>query len=133
MREHIRKGRRGAHHDVPYRRMRGGLQPWLLLLLQQKPGYGYELLERLSKGEHAPDADSGFLYRTLRWLEESGMVVSSWDTEGQGPARRLYEVTPEGIEYLHSWAANLRVMRQRFDHFLAEYEKIAEIEKENRA
>jgi len=103
--------------------MQGALQPWLLLLLLQKPSHGYELIERLSQGEHMPDTDSGFLYRTLRQLEEDGMVHSSWDTEGRGPARRLYQVTPEGTEYLHAWAASLRLRQQHLGYFLAEYEK----------
>jgi len=66
--------------------------------------------------------DPGLLYRTLRQLEEDGLVRSSWDTEGAGPARRVYEITDEGIEYLHAWAINIRRTRARLDRFLAEYE-----------
>jgi len=94
----------------------------LLLLLLQKPSYGYELMERLSQDKEMPGADPGLLYRTLRQLEREGMVRSSWDTEGKGPARRLYEVTPEGIEYLHTWTINIRSTRNRLDRFLTEYE-----------
>jgi poly-beta-hydroxybutyrate-responsive repressor len=103
--------------------VRGFVQPWLLLLLLQKPAHGYELMDRLAQGEETPDTDPGFLYRTLRQLEEDGLVRSSWDTEGRGPARRLYEVTPEGVEYLHAWAVNIRQTRQRLDRFLTEYER----------
>lgn len=106
----------------PGRRIRGFMQPWLLLLLLQKPSHGYELMERLSQGEDTPNADPGLLYRTLRQLEEEGLVHSSWDTEGSGPARRLYKVTPEGVEYLHAWAVNICRTRERLDRFLAEYE-----------
>jgi PadR family transcriptional regulator, regulatory protein PadR len=102
------------------RRTQGSLQPWLLLLLLQKPSYGYELMDRLSQGK--PDTDPGLLYRTLRQLEESGMVHSEWDTEGQGPARRLYKVTPEGTEYLHIHAANIRRLQSQLARFLTEYE-----------
>lgn len=111
------------HTHMPSRRMQGALQPWLILLLLRKPSHGYELIERLSQGEHMPDADSGFLYRTLRQLEEDGIVQSSWDTEGQGPARRLYRVTSEGTEYLRAWAANIRRLQNQLVHFLSEYEK----------
>jgi poly-beta-hydroxybutyrate-responsive repressor len=101
--------------------VRGFVQPWLLLLLLQKPSHGYELMERLGQDEEIPDADPGLLYRTLRQLEEDGLVRSTWDTEGKGPARRLYEVTPEGVDYLHAWAVNVRRTRERLDRFLAEY------------
>ena len=103
-------------------RVHGFIQPWLLLLLLQKPCHGYELMERLDQDEEVPCADPGLLYRTLRQMEEAGVVNSSWDTKGRGPARRLYEVTPEGVEYLHAWAARIRRTRNRLDRFLAEYE-----------
>jgi poly-beta-hydroxybutyrate-responsive repressor len=105
-------------------RMRGFVQAWLLLLLKQKASHGYELMERLGDDEEAPDADPGLLYRTLRQLEQEGLVRSMWDTEGPGPARRLYELTPEGVEHLHAWAIDVRHHRQRLDRFLAEYERL---------
>ena len=105
-------------------RIRGLVQPWLLLLLKQRPSHGYELMERLGDDEEAPDADPGLLYRTLRQLEQDGLVRSTWDTEGPGPARRLYELTPEGVEHLHAWAIDVRHNRQRLDRFLAEYERL---------
>jgi poly-beta-hydroxybutyrate-responsive repressor len=62
------------------------------------------------------------MYRTLRALEEDGLVNSNWDTSGSGPARRIYSLTDQGIEYLHAWAVNLRKVRQNLDRFLVEYE-----------
>lgn len=102
--------------------IRGFMQPWLLLLLSQKTAHGYELMEQLTRDEETPDADTGLLYRTLRKFEEDGLVRSTWDTEGGGPARRMYEITAEGTEYLHTWAANIRRTRERLDRFLTEYE-----------
>ncbi|MBM4430835.1 MAG: PadR family transcriptional regulator [Chloroflexi bacterium] len=106
----------------PGGRVRGFIQPWLLLLLAQKPTHGYELMERLGQDEEAPGADPGLLYRTLRQLEQDGLVRSTWDTEGRGPARRVYEISDEGVEYLHTWAVNIRRTRERLDRFLAEYQ-----------
>jgi PadR family transcriptional regulator PadR len=106
----------------PGGRVRGFIQPWLLLLLAQKPTHGYELMERLDQDEEAPGADPGLLYRTLRQLEQDGLVRSTWDTEGRGPARRVYEITDEGMEYLHAWAVDIRRTRERLDRFLAEYQ-----------
>jgi len=92
-----------------------------LLLLADRPAHGYELMERLGQGND-PGADPGLLYRTLRQFEAEGLVRSSWDTEGHGAARRVYEITVEGIEYLHAWAVNIRRTRDRLERFLAEYE-----------
>ena len=102
-------------------RIRGFLQPWVLLLLAEKPAHGYELLERLGREEDTPAADPGLLYRTLRQFEEEGLVRSSWETQGPGPARRIYEITDDGLEYLHAWVAGIRRLRERLERFLAVY------------
>jgi poly-beta-hydroxybutyrate-responsive repressor len=102
--------------------VRGFLQPRLVLLLLEKPAHGYELLERLGEHAHMPVADPGLLYRTLRQLEASGLLSSAWDTEGQGPARRLYEVTPDGVAFLHAWADHAVHIRGCLGQFLSEYE-----------
>ena len=102
--------------------VRGFLQPRLILLLLQKPAHGYELMERLAENADMPGADPGLLYRTLRQLENEGLLRSTWDTEGQGPARRLYEVTPEGVDFLHAWAVRVRQIRQRLGQFLTQYD-----------
>ena len=106
----------------PEGRVRSFLQPQLMLLLLKKSAHGYEMMERLAQDGETPDTDPGLLYRTLRQLEEDGLVRSSWDTEGRGPARRVYELTDEGLEYLHAWAVNIGKTRQLLDRFLAEYE-----------
>jgi PadR family transcriptional regulator, regulatory protein PadR len=115
-------GRRNLERCGPSAgRIHGFIQPWLLLLLLQKPSHGYELMERLGQDEAAPCAEPGLLYRTLRNLEDEGMLRSSWETGEPGAARRLYEVTPAGVEYLHAWAVRVRFVRRRLDRFLAEY------------
>lgn len=116
-----------GHKDLRYccrsaGRVHGFVQPWLLLLLLQKPCHGYELMERLEQDEEVPCADPGLLYRTLRQMEDEGLVNSTWETEGRGPARRLYEVTPAGVDHLHAWAVRIRRTRKRLDRFLREYE-----------
>jgi PadR family transcriptional regulator, regulatory protein PadR len=118
---------RGDRHQrgscrCPEGRVRSFLQPRLLLLLLQESTHGYDLMERLGRDREAPAADPGLLYRTLRQLENDGLVSSTWDTDGHGAARRQYRVSPEGVEYLHAWAANIRQTKQQLDRFLAEYE-----------
>jgi PadR family transcriptional regulator, regulatory protein PadR len=102
-------------------RVRGFVQPWLLLLLLEKPSHGYELMDRLARAGEMPDPDPGLLYRTLRLMEEEGLVTSAWNTEGSGPARRLYQVTDEGVEFLHAWAATIRQTRDSLNEFLTGY------------
>ena len=116
-----RRGRRGKRRHPPGGHVRSFVQPRLLFLLAQKPAHGYELMERLNEGEGAA-IDPALLYRTLHRFQADGMVSSTWDTETSGPARRIYQITAEGLEYLHAWAVELRQTRDRLDRFLHEYE-----------
>ena len=103
--------------------MRGFVQPRLLLQLVKKPAHGYELMEALSAAADDPVPDPGTLYRTLRALEEDGLVRSAWETGESGPARRVYELTDQGVEFLHAWAVSIRGTRAQLDRFLAGYEE----------
>ena len=95
-------------------------QPRLLLELAKKPAHGYELIEHLGQEGGAPP-DAGNFYRMLRSLEEEGLVCSTWDTQNTGPARRVYELTGQGLELLHAWAATIHQTQQSLDRFLSEY------------
>ncbi len=110
-----------SHHGPPGGQVRRFVQPRLLLLLARKPAHGYELIEELDE-EEGMAIDPALLYRTLHHFEATGLVRSAWDTEGRGPARRVYEITDEGVEYLHTWAVDIRRTRQRLERFLAAYE-----------
>ena len=52
--------------------------------------------------------DGAAIYRTLRRLESTDCVTSSWDTGGAGPARRLYTLTARGREHLGEWVEVLQ-------------------------
>jgi poly-beta-hydroxybutyrate-responsive repressor len=108
--------------------VRGFIQPRLLLLLAKKAAYGYELMDALRSAQDEENlAEPGMLYRTLRQFEQDGLVTSAWDTEGRGPARRVYQLTETGREYLARWAADIRTTRAQLDLFLTEYESVVAI------
>jgi poly-beta-hydroxybutyrate-responsive repressor len=97
--------------------------PRLLLELAKKTSHGYELIERLSQEGNATP-DPGNFYRMLRSLEEDGLVCSTWDTQNSGPARRVYELTDQGMEFLHAWAATIHQTHQSLSRFLSDYETL---------
>lgn len=90
---------------------RNYLRPCLLLLLAEGTSHGYELLDQV--GALGLDrVDPGGLYRCLRAMDEEGLVRSAWEPSTSGPARRTYELTDEGREWLHVLAGSLaEVMR----------------------
>ncbi len=85
----------------------------LLAMLRGWNGYGYQLAQRL-KECGLPMFDQGTVYRTLRKLEEGGLVASFWDTSASGPARRMYSLTPPGEIFLTGWLDAL----DRYQSFL---------------
>ncbi len=104
-------------------RMERFIQPCMLLLLYEKPAHGYELMETLKQFGFGEGADPGLVYRNLRKLEEEGSVESEWETEGAGPAKRLYKVTPGGIKQIHVWSSHIRDNMKKLKHFLDRYEQ----------
>ena len=119
----------GEHHPKGNCRCSGGvqtgkfLQPCLLLLLHRHSTHGYELMQNLDEfGFMDSEIDPGTVYRHLRKLEEEGLVSSSWDTEKGGPAKRLYELTAAGEEFLHAWAVTIKSNIQRLERFLTKYD-----------
>ncbi|RQW83589.1 MAG: hypothetical protein EHM79_15845, partial [Geobacter sp.] len=57
-------------------------------------------------------------------LEETGHVVSSWDMEGSGPARRHYTLTPSGEEHLCEWMAVLERLSFSLARFAADVKSV---------
>lgn len=69
------------------------------------------------------DAPKPVIYGLLRKMEYFGFITSKWDVEGGGPARRVYKITEEGLEYLNSSLKSLRDAKKVIDLILAEDEK----------
>jgi poly-beta-hydroxybutyrate-responsive repressor len=99
------------------------VEPWILLLLRERPLHGYELIERLPELAGEGRIDVGNLYRLLRALEAESLVSSEWSAELPGPAKRTYELTPEGRRLLDRWAEALREAQSDVQSFLDRYEQ----------
>ena len=73
-------------------------RPCLLLLLAESPAHGYELIDRLRPfGFEIGDPAS--VYKTLRAMEQDGLVSSEWELSSRGPARRVYALTSDGQKF----------------------------------
>ena len=97
------------------------MEPFVLALLAAGPAHGYAIVGELADlGITTGAVDVGQVYRTLRDLEEAGQVRSTWQT-GTGPARRDYELTPEGSAALDEWAAVMKERARLVAEFDARY------------
>ena len=106
------------------------IQPSILLALKTKPSYGYELIQEIGQfGFIEGQVPPGMIYRHLRELEENGLVVSEWETEGIGPAKRVYQLTGEGIEVLDFWIGYLKNQAEKLLKFVNLYQQTAKKKK----
>ncbi|WP_433533101.1 helix-turn-helix transcriptional regulator [Micromonospora sp. CA-263727] len=96
------------------RELRGLLHPLLLLLILERPGHGYDLIDRLRE-MGMPDVEAGHVYRVLRGLERDQSLISGWETAGAGPARRRYQLTGKGRDDLRAWTVRLAQLDRVID------------------
>jgi poly-beta-hydroxybutyrate-responsive repressor len=111
---------RAAHPAGPPALPRELLPACLLLLIRDKPAYGYDLRRDLA-AMGAGRRDWSQVYRLLRGLEREGLTVSCWVDSDSGPARRTYHLTDRGSARLAQWAAALAAGQGVVDGFLARY------------
>ena len=96
------------------------LAPSLLLLIDEEPAYGYELLQRLA-AFGVSSTDHGAIYRALNVMETDGLVSSSWERSSSGPRRRRYRATDEGRRVLVCWSTSLERADGLIRRFLDRY------------
>jgi len=114
----------GHSRDYPCTCAMGNLyrfvEPVVLLLLKRKgKSYGYDLGNELHEYALTDAAiERAALYRTLRALEINGNVVSEWETDRNGPARRVYRLTRHGEAHLQEWADVLDHVAKSMSRFV---------------
>jgi poly-beta-hydroxybutyrate-responsive repressor len=108
--------------ECPSGKMTRFVEPCLLFFLSQHASYGYELMAKLDGfGFPKTKPDPAMVYRTLRYLEKEGFVLSKWNTKEAGPAKRIYELTQKGLGLLHLWAESISIRKQVLGKFLTLY------------
>jgi len=82
--------------EVP---LKGILSIVIIHLIQDKPMHGGEMYQKM-KDVFRFNPPRGIIYALLRRMENEGLILSTWDIQESGPARRMYRITDEGGEYL---------------------------------
>jgi DNA-binding PadR family transcriptional regulator len=80
---------------------KGLLTFWILLLLDEKPCYPYEMsAEVMRLSQETISADDNSIYRAVGRFEEMGLIVSERGESQLGPPRKYYRLTENGRELL---------------------------------
>lgn len=101
------------------------VQPALLVLLTRGDNHGFQMIADLEQsGMVSGDSlDPAGLYRTLKRMENSGLVSSHWDTDSTAKPRRVYSITEEGRHCLETWHTTLKEYRNNLDAILREIDR----------
>lgn len=101
------------------------IEACLLCLLKEAKSYGYSLMENLADfGFSQDEVNISVIYRKLRAMEKENLVVSSWSESDQGPKKRIYEITDQGMEELDDWVHFLGDRKQRITLIIDKYKSL---------
>ena len=83
---------------------RGTLEFCILLMIKQKPTYGYEIISTLEKYPIL-SVKENTIYPLLRRLQKEELIKSSWQEGVEGlPPRKYYSITDKGHECIAAMA-----------------------------
>ena len=91
------------------------VQPMILTILAQEDLYGYKIVQRIAESPmfKGQKPDGTGVYRSLKAMDQRGLVVSSCSLAEIGrPAKIYYHITNEGEECLSRWIDTLEEYRQ---------------------
>ena len=75
---------------------KGVLELCVLSLIKEKDMYGYELVQSISNNI---EVNEGTIYPILRRLTKEGYFSTYMSESSEGPARKYYKITEEGVNY----------------------------------
>lgn len=104
----------------------GAVSLWLLLLLSERPMYGYEIIRELEKrfsGYWKPK--TGTIYPALEKLEQNGLVTSRIEFRDEVPDRKHYALTDGGQAELAQTMTYWTKMTEILENYREAHESIA--------
>jgi len=104
----------------------GAVSLWLLLVLSERPMYGYEVIRELEKrfsGYWKPK--TGTIYPAIQKLEQNGLVTSHIDFPDELPDRKHYALTDKGHEELSQSMTYWTKMSEVVENYREVHESIA--------
>ena len=86
---------------------------YILQMIRNQPTWGYKIKKNI-EAEYGIKLRHGALYPLLNALENSGYLTSRKEKHG-GRIRKVYEITPKGMQYLDAYYKFLSEQLQMSD------------------
>lgn len=77
---------------------KGMLDYCILLLLKRQAAYASDIIQQLKEAELL--VVEGTLYPLLTRLKKDGLLAYEWQESTQGPPRKYYRLTDDGLQFL---------------------------------
>jgi len=99
--------------QIVQRIVRNLLDVFILQMIRNQPTWGYRIKKNIEL-EYGIKLRHGALYPLLNALESSGYLTSRKEKHG-GRIRKVYEITPKGLQYLDAYYKFLSEQLQMSD------------------
>lgn len=104
----------------------GAVSLWVLLLLSEKPMYGYEIMRELERRfSEFWKPKTGTIYPALERLERNGLVTSRIEFRDEAPDRKHYALTEKGHLELSQSMTHWTKMTEVLENHREAHEAIA--------
>lgn len=103
------------HLNVQFKK--GVLELCVLVLIDGKDQYGYELAQNISEKIQVAE---GTLYPLLRRLTKEGYLSTYLGESTEGPPRKYYSITEKGELYMKALIAEWQQFSKAVDQFIKE-------------
>src|ERR687886_1231254 len=110
----------------------GAVSLWLLILLSERPMYGYEIIRELEKrfsGYWKPK--TGTIYPALEKLEQDKLVTSQREFREEGADRKHYALSKKGEAQLSQSMLRWIKMMEMLEHYRETHEAILRYKKDD--
>jgi PadR family transcriptional regulator, regulatory protein PadR len=110
----------------------GAVSLWIILLLSERPMYGYEIIRELEKrfsGYWRPK--TGTIYPAMDRLENEQLVTSQREFRSNGPDRKHYALTKKGRDEVKLSMAHWIKMMEVFENYREMHEAIFRFKKDD--
>ena len=94
---------------------KGVLELLILVMVEKKDMYGYELVEKVSK---VVDVSEGTIYPILKRLTNEGYFEAYTKESTEGPIRKYYHITSSGLEVIKKELIEWRKFSKSVNDFI---------------
>ncbi len=99
---------------------KGSTELVLLILLQARPMYGYEISQEMAKMSGGYfEMKEGLLYPTLHRLQKEGLLSSEWRQTENERRRKYYAITAAGQEQLKEQSGEWQTFMHKLQEIIS--------------